>query len=134
MSPHKVASQSNVEEARPAEECALRRCCLRRSDLVDLGEVVRQELLDAALLLRLLLQRIQARQQQISHRVGGALQRQHAMRDKDWMVVQRFVPALSIVLPAFIKVSASRPLIYASLLCAQDGLSTINYLQFGEDV
>jgi hypothetical protein len=25
-------------------------------------------------------------------------------------------------------------LIYASLLCAQDGLSTINYLQFGEDV
>jgi hypothetical protein len=52
-----------------------------------------------------------------------------------WLPVAFCSIAVSaIVLPAFIKVSASKPLIYASLLCAQDGLSTINYLQFGEDV
>ena len=63
MSPHKAGCQSNEDEALPPEEYALRHRPLRHSDFVDLGEVVRQEVLDAALLLRLLLQRFQVLQQ-----------------------------------------------------------------------
>jgi hypothetical protein len=53
-------------------------------NLVDLGEVVREDLLHAALLLRLLLELIEVLQQQVTQRLCGfELEWQHSMRGED---------------------------------------------------
>jgi hypothetical protein len=52
------------------EECTLRHRPERHADLVDLGEVISGDLLHAAFLLGLLLERLQELQQQITNRTG----------------------------------------------------------------
>ena len=68
----------------------------RQTDLVDLGEVVRVPLLDAAPLLRLLLECNEALHDEITNRVVGLeVEEPRSVRDEGWRLVQRFVPLLN---------------------------------------
>src|SRR5262249_53432587 len=76
--------------ATPVEQCCTSKMSLscsrneRQANLVDLGKVVSQHLLHAALLLRLLLQRLQALQKQVILGVGGLeLEWERPMRGED---------------------------------------------------
>ena len=73
--------------------CVAPLCCEWQADFVDLSKVTREHLLDATLLLRLLLQRIETLRDKIIKRVSEReFEEPHSVRDEGRTLVQWFVP------------------------------------------